>query len=163
MLLKCLNIGLELTVSIGVVANKVPQSSSSPTWQGYLYYLNSLDSRESSVSSRLSEKLLRHSFISWKHKAITILRENKLALKLREMELRWLRPFLKSWILLHRVRPYIVERAIFRWQLTLSVHIRRVEVAKAAIELRKYTIKRSHFNNWTRYLLHVSSLPATTA
>lgn len=151
-LLKCLNIGLELTVSIGVVANKVPQSSSSSTWQGYLCYLNSLDSRESSVSSRLSEKLLRHSFISWKHKAITILRESKLALKLREMELRRLRPFLKSWILLHRVRPYIVERAIFRWQLTLSVHIRRVEVAKAAIELRKYTIKRSHFNNWTRYL-----------
>lgn len=149
---KCLNIGLELTVSIGVVASKVPQSSSSPIWKGYLCYLNSFGVIESTISSKLSARLLRDSFASWKHKAITILRRKKLEVGVRELELRWLRPFFKSWVLLHRTRLYILDHAIVRWQLVLSVHIRHAEAVRAALELRKYALKRSHFNSWTRYL-----------
>lgn len=151
-LLKCLNIGLELSVSISMVVNKVPRSSISPIWQGYLFYLNSLSIRESTMFSKLSEKLLMRSFVSWKYNAVTILKEKRLKLRLREMELRLIRPFFKSWILFHRTRHYILGRAIFRWQLTLSVHIRHVEAARAAIELRKHAIKRTHFNNWARYI-----------
>ncbi|EFO62268.1 Hypothetical protein GLP15_4458 [Giardia lamblia P15] len=149
---KCLNIGLELTVSIDVVASKVPQSSSSSIWKGYLCYLNSFQTIESSIFSRLSARLLRDSFTNWKHKAITILRRNNLELRVRKLELRWLRPFFKSWVLFHRTRTYILDRAIVRWQLILSVHIRHTEAVRAALELRKYMLKRSHFNSWTRYI-----------
>lgn len=149
-LLKCINIGLDLSIAKNTVTRKVPGSSTNPFWQGYLFYLKSLSAKELTVSSVLSKKLLLHSFTSWKYKAISILKEKSLRLQLREMELRLLRPFFKAWILLHRMRPYILDRVIFRWQLTLSVRIRHIEAAKAAIELRKYAIKRAYFNNWTR-------------